>query len=207
MAETSETSLNCIVCLEDSDDLRYMPCDEHRYCSGCFCSTLERAIHREAGYPIPCGDPGCPHLELEDVKTLLVRFTDIEVDQRDGMLERYSSRLTEYRTPKDHRTDCSNQSCRSEQGESRFLDVNVYGFRYGQRVRCPDCDTITCTTCKASVSPADDAGHVCRTDTSGIINLVANLPEDERWKWHKCPNCPLWISKSCMLACNHMTCE
>ena len=79
------------------------------------------------------------------MKTLLNRFTDIEVDQRDDMLERYSSRLTEYRTPKDHRTDCSNQSCRSEQGESHFLDVNVYGSRYGQRVRCPDFNTITCT--------------------------------------------------------------
>ena len=200
----------CYLCLEVSmpgQPLRAMKCGQHWCCSECFCRTLERATHRESGYPIPCGDDACAHLELQDVKAMLFGFTDIDGAQRQDMLRRYSSRLTEYQTPREHRTDCSNQACRSEQDESRFLDVNIYGSRYGQRVECPGCHTVTCTTCKDAVSPSDDAGHFCLTDSSGIINLVANLPSDEKWKWHKCPTCPLWVFKYDMKACNHMTCR
>ena len=111
----------------------------------------------------PCLHPrqsmAAKKLELRDVKAMLVGFTDIEDAQRHDMLRGYSSRLAEDHTPREHRANCSNQACRSEQDESRFLDANIYGSRYGQRVECPDCDTVTCTTCKASVSPSDDDGH------------------------------------------------
>ena len=133
--------------------LRHMKCNAHHYCEDCFCLAVGLAIAEETSHPVPCGKNAGPRLELEDVRATLLRCITIPTSQRDDLLQRYADRLLLYNIP--DRTQCSKEAC------PRFLPVNTFGFQNGQRVRCPDCNTVTCTACKAGVNPTDIAGRTC----------------------------------------------
>jgi hypothetical protein len=77
-----------------------MPCGQHGYCDGCFCTVIKRAIVHEANYSVPCGSTKCPHPS----------FQTAEATQRNDVLGRYASRIPEYNTRKLERAHCSNRA-------------------------------------------------------------------------------------------------
>lgn len=212
MAETSEYDVICFVCRDTfwAKDLMYMPCRKHRYCDDCFCSGGERAIAKETQYPIPCGTPAeCPHPSLPEVEAMLNSFPDIDGSRREDLIAKYASQIIEYDTPPGKRTYCKDTECLKAKGHSRFLDPNICGLGDGLRVRCPDCDSATCTKCKRILDGVDAGSHRCQPDARDVrsaTKYVESLPDDQKWQWQKCGGCGLWAGKEGEDSCNHMLC-
>ena len=203
-----ETPEFCLICLDTEEDLGSMPCGQHRYCAGCFCSGMERAIAREEDYLVPCGSQRCTHKSLEEVQAIFANFPTVDAGQRDDLLTRYASRLPEYDTPILERIHCSNQACMVTQGFSRFLDVSTCGVGDDLRVRCPDCNATTCMSCKGpSWSGAGPGNHTCILASRDAADYVASLPEDQQWQWQQCGRCDTWVGKVDETSCNHMKCR
>jgi hypothetical protein len=198
----------CMACGDEYSELhplKHLECNDHHYCEKCFCRRLQLAIDGETCHPIPCGKKECPRLDFQDVRAILLRCTTIAASRRANLLQQYAHRLIEYNAT--NRTYCSKAGCTIAQGKRRFLDATTYEFGNGQRVRCPDCSTVTCTECKESVDPSADPEHVCDPNATGMGRYVASLPDSERWRWRLCGGCVLWGEKTDIHSCNHTWCE
>jgi len=200
--------LDCMICFETfwANNLTFMPCGQHRYCDGCFCSTLETAIAHESNHPIPCGATECPHPNFQQVEAMLRSLPGVDATQRDDLLTRYASRLPEYETPIPDRTYCSEQTCMAAQGHSRFLDVNTCGLGDELSLRCPDCNMTTCIHCKRPMDGVNPGAHSCTRTAQDAAAYVASLPDDEKWQWQQCGRCNAWVGKEGESSCNHMEC-
>ena len=198
----------CVACLDTwaQKPLRHMKCDTHHYCEDCFCQAIELAIRAETYHPVPCGSETCPSLGFEDVRAILQRFTSITTTRRDDLLQQYADKLVEYSVPQEDRIYCQNTACVATIGHSRFLDPNTCGLGDGLHLRCPDCNSVTCISCRGLLDGSGVDNHRCTQQAQDAANYVASLPDHQRWLWQQCRGCNVWVSKDGEGSCNHMTC-
>lgn len=84
--------------------------------------------------------------------------------------------------------------------------MNADVYSENERIMCPDCDTITCITCKAAIEDPKNE-YECEDDEHDeeMRDFIALLPADRRWLWQQCYRCRRWVEK--IEACNHKTCR
>lgn len=187
----------CTICFDDDSESRllYPGCDEHGICQECLIRMVKIATNDERHYPLSC--PGGEGFSVSDEKVFrLLRMGDADLE---AILDAFYEKLEEYKVPSAARIYCADRKCQVTQGHSRFLNAEINGE--AMAVVCPDCGKVTCRLCRNA--RAGNQPHFCEVDgqtDKEILAVIELLPEEDRWLWHKCFACGIWVNKSD--ACN-----
>lgn len=170
----------CVSCdtrLRESDALR-THCS-HYWCSGCLQSLIEVYLRDESLHPLRC----CKNaFKPEDVSSSL---------RNPRLLKQYTDKRTEFEVPAQNRVYCASPRCSAFLGSSEAQPVG------NPDIRCGQCRTMTCSTCR----DVSHGGNACKA--SEAVDLLRELARAEGWQ--TCPGCSTIVDLH--HGCNHMTCH
>lgn len=170
----SSSANNCVSCME-TIEVRplYSPGCGHQYCNDCLRHIFLAATKDEELYPPRC----CKNIFPPGIALRLLSYRELTV---------FSSRGVEFSCS--DRTYCGDPVC------STFIPP--WEIR-DQRAKCPRCQLITHTKCKALF----DVNHECTLDEA--LQRVLSLGKAEHWS--RCPHCRTLVELG--QGCNHITCR
>ncbi|KAH8586700.1 hypothetical protein B0O99DRAFT_665658 [Bisporella sp. PMI_857] len=162
----------CVACREHVQfyHTARVPCS-HEYCRNCLQDLFRAPMTDDSLFPPRC----C----RQPITTGPIRIFLTE-----DLVHLYEQKKVEFDTP--NRTYCSNPHCSA----FNWLD-NIEN----DQATCPDCDTITCTLCKAASHGGD-----CPADTA--LQLVLQTADENGWQ--RCYSCRRLVELD--IGCNHITC-
>lgn len=161
----------CVACTEETEFFNVMraPC-HHEYCRPCLENLFEAAMVDESLFPPRC----CRQPIVMNVARI---FLNSE------LMRRFEKKKLEFETP--NRTYCYSPTCSAFIHPSRIE---------GEVATCPDCGSITCTSCKARGHTGD-----CPNDSA----MQQLLTTAQASGWQRCYSC--WRLVELDHGCNHMT--
>ncbi|KAK6429174.1 hypothetical protein LTR95_014679 [Oleoguttula sp. CCFEE 5521] len=170
--------------------LHNMPCGTHAICVTCFVQAAENAVQQECHYPIPCGDHEFGKHPQSLIETVLQ-------DDHPRLLADYLEKSEEYETPHATRVYCASKQCASTRGVSPILNAEIRGGDH--HVRCPHCNTVTCSACKEAIT-VDEAEETHECSAGGqeksICDYLNSIPEELRWLSQRCYRCRIIVEKT-----------
>lgn len=175
LAATRRTSRTldrrCTACQEliRSHDTARVPCS-HEYCRDCLQDLFRASITDDSLFP-----PRCCRQPIT--------IGAVQIFLTAELITEYEQKKIEFDTL--DRTYCSNALC------STFIPSKAI---MNEQATCPDCNTITCTLCKATSHKGD-----CPADT--VLQQVLQTADENGWQ--RCYSCRRLVELD--VGCNHIT--
>lgn len=161
----------CISCREETNfaNVVRVPC-HHEYCHSCIEDLFKASMTDETLFPPKC----CRQPISMDIARIFLK---------PEIVQQYEKKKLEFETP--NKTYCYNPEC------AIFIPT---AHVVGETATCPECDSITCTSCKARAHTGD-----CLNDPA-TQQLLAVAQENG---WQRCHTC--WRMVELEMGCNHIT--
>jgi hypothetical protein len=167
----SLVTVYCEACREEKKffDVARVPC-RHEYCRDCLEDLFKTAMTDESLFP-----PRCCRQQIPMVAVRIFLSSEL--------VQAFERKKIEFETP--NRTYCCLSTCSAFINTQNITDEGA---------ACPQCGSMTCTTCKAAAHAGD-----CPNDAA--LQQVLDIARENGWQ--RCYSC--WRLVELDHGCNHMT--